>query len=521
MTYTKDYFLSLSKSKSEWGSNIFSVNEKLITILPHLYLPIADVYEIINHFIEEIKGDWAISSTFKAVQKFSESENKGFALLNYIIENEFEIQENVITNILLGLYKANPDLTYQKCLQLLTIEKYRNESLSVLANLKYHSKEHFDYTFNIILSHNFDDENSIIRLIGFLINSIISSYISSINVYICFNKLKELATLSPNIQNTILYHFFWLKKHDQEKTEIILLMDLQNPLLHYELNRVLDDLQDIKCFFKILRKVILDCKVNFKPDTFYSIRVIHQKYPKEFSDGLINLLIDREGAIRFKANRIISILQAYHKRFDFAVDLLSYSGKIQHEILASLSGIYSMQLDNFLHLILPFRKSKYEKIRVLLLGKLEILTENYSTQVIDILRKELNENDLEDKTLLDLIISFEQTQHSNFVEKIKIKELNSRHNQSKRYREFTLKNEKKLSEQMAEAKKIHEEKSWLRMIGKVVIARGKSWKIENSHQKDFSPLGHISVSSTIPREMMINSDRYEWDAQIELNQIWE
>lgn len=519
--YTKNYILSISKYSDNSNESVFDINDLLYQILTqNKKLSQLDICEILNHLMKEIKGDLLLGTTIKTIQNFSKNENDGIALLNYIIDNDYNSQENIVANILIGLYDTNSDLAYKLSLQLLTKEKYRNESLFALTQFQYQSKEIINYTYDLLIC-DIKDENSLRLSIVFIFNAIKNRFVATKNIHIFFNKLQDLIVSQPQTQNFIANQLCNLDKYDAEKTQLIFAMNLDEVPIN-GLNLMLSYFDDIQCIFSIIRKAIIDKKMDFNPDGFSYLSMLNRKSPQIFSEELIKLLIDREGIVRFMANRVINYLQAYGAKFEFSVDLLTYSQQEQYNILCSLTMMYKIQVEKILYLILPFRKSQYELVRTALFCKLENYIENYSITTISILEKELNLDSVDDKQILYNMKLYDIEKQQKFLEKIRIKELLSINSQFRLYSVFNSKHNKNMKEQMSIGNQEYEKNSWWNSISKITIARGKSWKIESkeTNNQNFSPLGQMSTSFQFPREMFTNPDRYEYDSEMEINQTW-
>ncbi|WP_338790924.1 hypothetical protein [Bernardetia sp. MNP-M8] len=515
--YTLDYILSVKRNSKK--EDIFSLSRNLHHILINVDFSKTEIVDIWNHFFIQMEQDLSFFRVKDAIKSYSRQDERCISLLDYVINNEIENKDDLIISILLGLYEYNKDLVYQRIISLLQEPNDSHLGLHTLALMNYTSKVQFDYTFSLITNFKSVNNNSVLSVTLFLIKNLNNKYILDYQTEKAWELINHYSNSDSQVQNYILNILYNVKGYEDKKLEILLSMDFRKIETYHSLNFLLDDFKNVDYFFAVLKKAMIDLKDDFTPKLFHSISTFQRSEPKAFSKGLIQLLIDELGVIRFLANKVLSYLQS-HNKFNFSTDLLQYSEREQEWLIASLSGMFTYPKDT-LHLLLPLRNSKYSYIKDLLKAKIEVLINDYSDSIISIMENELDLNNTNDGFYLEEFKAIEQENQNSFLKKIKVKEIISSHSHARLYNLFNSKNDNKMAKEMEEGKKQHEENSFLKYFPTVVLARGNSYKFAENGRDKFVPLGKISASMTFPRSMFLNNDKYEYDANNEINQNWK
>src|SRR5690606_29579333 len=161
--------------------------------------------------------------------------------------------------------------------------------------------------------------------------------------------------------------------------------------------------------------------------------------------------------------------------------------------------------------------SNSEIIKEGFLSKLEILSENYSGDLVSAFKEIIDEKNKEHLKILYRIEYYMDDFFAKYVDvKFDVKELNPLYSQSKLYQEFNNLYFKNFGKQM---EKTTDENSFMNFVSTVVLAKGGGWK--TGDDRGISKLGKFQHRFTLPRNYFIDPIKFDLEEGQELMIDWK
>jgi len=204
-------------------------------------------------------------------------------------------------------------------------------------------------------------------------------------------------------------------------------------------------------FFKLVVKRVLMVKEVFNASqTEIVLSVLYENHRHSFDSGLIGLLIDPRGVVRFAGVSILAqIINTFDSHFRFSIDLTDLPSLDQYKLWVSLLDDDARVLD-FMPLILPLLHSKNAFVAESLMVRIEEEIKNYGSTIYSTLEDNISDDNPKKAELLSRVQKEMDVEFAKNDEKLKIKELDPRFTQSALLRKYYEIFQKRTSEQLEE-----------------------------------------------------------------------
>lgn len=398
-------------------------------------------------------------------------------------------------------------------------------SVAIISGLSYTSNisEEFASLF-LEIYEKFNKSNSqvLINLPKLLFAILRSNLIQdgSKSIPTCFSHLEELIT----IDNTDLIHFILRENAYQEKNieaRINLVLKLIS-LPHFEVNKYLNSINNLlwsSTDIGYLKQVLISLAQNcpFKPISKYLKTTFH-KFTENNKAGLdeiiINLLISDKASYRFLGLDVFD--DVYHKNARFSFEILSLDHLSQYKLWVSILQSYR-QPKYTLPCLFPLLKSKSKIVKEAFVCKLEEYTENYGSEVLEIIKTNIDLAVPEFASVYERIEKHRQEHlDKNILVKNDINELNPYYTQNKLFTEFTYNYNRVFSRSLQ--KSTSESSVFLNFCTTIKLLKGGGWKTEG--REEITKLGKISHDFSLPRNYFIEPEKIDYEHSVNLSKEW-
>jgi hypothetical protein len=514
------FILSLSK---ESGDTLYEFNEAYSEILPYLETPRNILVENLKHLLEMLKSDATFdSNTGKLLNAISDycSSNiaNGKELLQYSMSYRNPVIHNLNIPIIAGIYKIEKEFFWKEIVQFYQNKENDVTIICALSSIRSLNDEIAIKHYELITSKENFETDALANLPKFFTSIIKCDEVMDLNLKkSCFAKLSELI-INP-LQNVRIFTLREIQYTDGHSTEIFEL--LKKLIVSSDFNKeqlplighVLYNQKNLSHFIDLLKTLSEKLPFDFEPDHFNSI--LNHFYCEDsdnFCLELVKLLTHNRGEVRFIGNKIIDVIPVRK----LSIDILKLDAILQYKLWMSILGEIRQPKDA-LPILIPLVNSTFSIVKEAFILKLELLTEDYSHSVIDVLKEQLdltNEYNLE---IFNQVNNYYKEFRKNLEKKFTIKELDSRYTHSKAFRFFTQAHRRYFSESVME--NADRKSFFTQMFKTVILAKNGGWKHKEDAQ--ISKLSPVGVSMQYPRSMFILPELNDMEYLIRRNENWE
>ena len=152
----------------------------------------------------------------------------------------------------------------------------------------------------------------------------------------------------------------------------------------------------------------------------------------------------------------------------------------------------------------------------LLMSQIWVLIHDYAGSAVDEFKLLLDGE--EDKELLEFVESLKIALFNYLDTKILIKEFNPEISMAKMFNEFTSKFRVQTGEEMTKAQESSD--SFLNLVSKIVVTRGRGFKISGSNT-GIAEMSTVSVGFSLPRSYFITPEKLDWDIAFKANENYK
>ncbi|MDQ1771020.1 hypothetical protein GQR60_11510 [Labilibaculum sp. A4] len=406
----------------------------------------------------------------------------------------------IASHLLIGLYDAGDRKALEVGIKLKEVDC--QESLFVLARIKYANEIDIENIFKSVFPLNFEDENVASEQSYLLFNLINSSASSEEIKAKSFQALVNFIEKGTDKVLDIVFHGISTYLDDFEADKYnLMLMYLSKTKKIKILNRFFDNFKNPQYIFNyIIANFENNPQFRFKIELFRNgISQAWQTNQVATENIILNL---------FKEHPLFSILavkiiQSSHHGV-YNVNLLKL--KEEEAQINAIKGICKSPIcfDELIPILLELRKSKFKKTREFLQRRLsEKVFYSYHESIFKLIEKEISDSE-EDQEFIKPIK--ESLDNYYEVKKIKesVKDIDPRENESDLMEFYYRLEREENAKAMDQAKN---QKGFLSQIAKnIVIVRGNSWK---HGEQESRPLADIRSEMLVDAECYLNPDLYE------------
>lgn len=274
-------------------------------------------------------------------------------------------------------------------------------------------------------------------------------------------------------------------------------------------------------FFKlVVKRVLMVKKVFNASQTEIVLSVLYENHRHSFDSGLIVLLLDPRGVVRFAGASIIAqIINTFDSHFRFSIDLTDLLSLDQYKLWVSLLDDDARVLD-FMPLILPLLHSKNAFVVESLMVRIVEEIKNYGSTVYSTLEDNMADDNPKKAELLSRVHKEMEVEFAKNDEKLKIRELDPRFTQSALLRKYFEIFEKRTSEQLEEqvdkSSIVHQLATTINLAkggGYLDKVSGKVMELKKlAYEKQF-PAKYFSDPENIDAERMNKILQLDWSKE--------
>ena len=490
------------KIKNEIHNPIFELCRLIGKTAAKLILDKKKLYRIVEIILEKSKNPYQdCHYLFQGIRKFCKEKEDAQAFWQFAVENGTEKFEGILTYGFLGLYERDSENSFENLLGLFKNRKWLYSAIHTVCFTNIFSINHLNILFEIIYVLEINEGKSFKQIIFFFSRIVEDQQLEEKNINLASLKLLELSkSESPEIQCIVLNNIEFLGNIDRLKYEIMDNVNIENNNVLSFIKSTAYSFKNLDFFFRILRKCIVNLKSEFKTNEFqHSIRNALHQDSLNFERGIIKLLIDDLGIVRYAANRIIM-----QNSVSLNINLENYT-EIQQQKMIEALFLHHTDHKLLISLLLQFRNTSYPSVMKLFLTQLNLLIFDYSGSAAEELKKGLD--DEKDKTLLDFIEQHKTALYNYIDAKSLIKEFSPQLSMAKMFTDFYSKFNEQSGESMMKAEETSD--SFFNHIPKVMVTRGSGFKISGGNT-GVSDMHTISVGFTLPRSYFIAPEKTDW-----------
>ncbi|HWJ29956.1 MAG TPA: hypothetical protein VNS32_25675, partial [Flavisolibacter sp.] len=383
---------SLDENKKDW---VYLFSEAISNFLPHHQFSPTELLNLLRWlytFHEYNKPGVAnlnIGRLREGLRLHAESQPEKSCDLMALLLNDFDgINEDIAVNIWTGLLEKDHNFLSQ-LKDFALNETYQPAVIVVLATKKVLNENEVNQV--LCLVDEIKNESKKYRFqLPKLYGSIIANPAVSDNQIKqnCFDALKKLI-IDPDsdFPFEVMGVIRFIPNWEGEKTELLKTLVAEehfDPRLIPSISWIYLEFNESKFFFDFLKVVSAKFKFKFDEAIFeHTIPFLRDKQKTEFDQCLIEFLIHDLGEIRWMGSRILSKLIYHHMRH-FAVNILDLPAKSQFKLFTAVLSLIN-EARHTLPLILPMLESSNEAVKEGLISRLELLSEDYGSQISEAL----------------------------------------------------------------------------------------------------------------------------------------
>lgn len=520
----REYIKGLNKETSQ--DKLYKFNSPYCNIVPYLQTTIEIIYENLFHLLNEVTDETVrfnanVGEIRIALTEYCKSNiQNGLQLLTHSLQQN-PVSDNLCSAILQGIYQLDKVLYWQKVEEISTTPKHRLSVIVALSSTEIETAEEAKNQFNLINSFINLTEAEQINLFQFYQNRINSDVVELGLKTSCFAKIEGLI-IDPNqnIRQFVLLGLPFIKKFDSEKIDLLkkLVLTADFDKQQFALfGKALMFNKFLKGFSELTRVYALKYRLDFDIKIFESIIYnFENDQPEAFSLELIQLLTDDQGEIRYFGNRILSYLTPLNDKFLFKTEITKLTPLTQFKLLIStLSDIREPQ--SSLPMLIPILYSSSTVVREKFISKLELLSEEYGSSVIETLEAELDLNASEEKKIYDRIRVYCDNFWSQIKVKKHIKEFNPLYAESELYTLHSKNYGKKINQELTE--NIDKNSVFAQFAHTVILAKGGGWK--HGETSKVEQLPEYSAKLQLPRSYFIAPESYNLNFTKRRRENWK
>lgn len=459
----------------------------------------------------------------KGIQDYCENNYEGGkALLKIYEDGSDEFITSHHAAALAGLYRFNGEQGIERLISYSRVEDFQESVASAISVLKPKSSVEIEVLLDVLDSLNLSLDSILSYVPRTIVNFLNSDFTLAAELAdSCFDKLTCIVESgNTKLINIALFQLQFLSGYKLRVFDLLkLLVNREVQLQHVwkQVDKLLMSLDDCGFFFDLIRQVKVGSLNEFKIDVVeFSLNHFRNKHEPEFSDELVNLLVDDEGMNRWKGQKIFShfAIRSY-KSFSFKTDLTKLSALNQYKLIVSVLSDF-MEPRYCFQSILPLRKTQYPIVFEILISKIENLIQNFSTSVLVECEKHLDQQSPFDKLIVERVRKEVERFSQYCADKTQITEFNPKLTSTNIYKEYN----SIIGEKMAETAQVAEQNrdSFLNFFQTVRLAKGGRWIGSEDNRK--TELNQFKSSFQLPRDCYRIPERFEVEIARGYSEDW-
>lgn len=514
----KEYILDIKIEDPK--RDYFFVQDIFATVLPFLKISKENLTQILYHMLSQAKEDGTFSLVRKSLQEYCASYDKESKdLLEYQVNNR---KKDFLINILLGISAKDFSFAFEYTKELLKDVCFKPLAVISLGLYQYSHIKLINEILEIFKSIESDNEEVLSVLATAYANLMYQPVLNTKKFNLIFTRIKKL--LKRNIPEV---HFHILnaisRKNDRlsKENKYILLMhytkiDVRHKGITNLFPRVLLQIDNIAKVFSFVTEWILNHDIHFDEKIFsYLLSEVYKKHPLDYIRNYIDLIINKNGKVRFFANnniRNIFLSEQNREIWEKEVSKLNLE-KSKRFIFSLFNGCYGDydKQEERVKIALLLLKKRDRNIFNFLIKEIIIFTEDYFSLIKDTLEESLDSSNPFEKEFLSVFQKYYNKFMGFLKEKNKIKEFDPFQTQAILINKFMDLYNKIQWNKIQE--NIEEESIFLQFCRKIPLGYGDSFENKN--------LSEIEGIIRFSRRYFIFPEIFELMYKLNISENWE
>lgn len=504
---------------------IYSVAKAIGNTIPKTKLKVTDVIALIIWLSEEIQSkmpgtiDTNINALGNSLFRLClEQPVKGREIYKKYVLAKKTALKNFHPGILSAMFELDPGF-FEELTKLSKVPSLAADAVCSLGSVcnrpdtDLHEKT-LDLLENIIFSMDFQTLCQVPGVLGVIVKQSIGK--SSV-IERSFNLWEKIVAADEKALPFVISELSFIAGQDVRIASM-----MKNLILDYEMDEaIVNQLQyifyefkDASAGFKIINALEQKQKLKYHRNLQEVVDTLQQNDPVGCDRELVKLLTDDSGYQRFFGRRLLNHLSSRSKT-SWAINVLELDGLDQYKLCLAITDDFK-EPKYIIPFVVGLMDSQHRLVRELLLHRLQIMTQNYFSDVEESLTLYVD-----DANALHVEIMIEvKNYHNQFVARLdrkwKIKELDPRYTHSKYFRSFYRLQQKSFQQNIDEGSKKDSLRS---LFSNVMLGKGGGFRMG---QKDkVQQLAKIEVKMSLPREYFIAPESYDWNMKVEIINDWK
>lgn len=520
----EQHALSLNKETS--GQDLYDFNSSYCKIFPYINSSIESIYRVLSHLVVQMTANVEFNGNLGSIRRsvllFCKIDHrKANSLYEFAITQD-PVVVDLISALTQGIYELKGKDFWREIEKLSKLTSHRISVICALRGIKPSDTKEAKLFYDLIDSFSDFNEHELINLPPFYTGLLSSDVVIEPTLKLsCVEKLKALI-VNPNkrLRQIVLTQLSYIDNNSEEIYELLNAL-VESEGFEKEDIRSIDQVfireRTLGGFILLVQKLGHKFPMEFTGDSFSSaLHNFRSTQNESLHEELIKLCTNDKGAIRFIGNRIIESLTPHRGRFTFQTDILKLDAITQYKLWISRMEELK-EPDASLPMLLPLLDSKFSYVQEAFIGKIEQLTEEYGSTVMDVLKSELDQSNPHYKNITDRVEQYCESFWKEIAKKRDIKEFNPLYTQSELYHKHSSNFGKSFNKSLKE--NVEKKSFFMQFATPVILAKGGGWKHEK-HQK-VEKLGQISSSFQLPRSYFLAPEEFDWDFRTRYFEDWE
>ncbi|TCZ64635.1 hypothetical protein [Flaviaesturariibacter aridisoli] len=509
-------------------ARIFLYTEALGRFLPHHQFAPADLLSLLKELYAFHKYDEPGVANFNVFrlreglrQLAQIRPEKAQELEVFLLENFDGISEDITINIWTGLIQKDR-LFLSKLRDYVQREVYQPAIIVVLATKGLFNQEEVLEILRLVGEIHNNSKKYRLQLPKLYCSILANSAVLDSQIRErCFASLNELIIdPDPDFAFAVMNELRFMEGYEIEKTALLKTLVEQE---HFEqklipsISWIFFEFHESSLYFDFLNSLTAKFKYKIDEAIFeHTIQPLRNKGEVAFDQQLIAFLIHDSGELRWIGSRILSKLILHHGMVCFATNVLDLPPKSQFKLFTSVLSLIN-EAKSTLPLILPLLHSQNEAVREGLISRLELLSEDYGSQVTEALNDHWPKTTEEQQTIYDRIQYYMEVFFDRAKRKTQVKELNPLYIQAANFNNYMESYQKHFERTINEG--VDKNSIMRQLATTVILAKGGGW--QHAETGEVMQLSSVGTSMTLPRSYFVSPDNFEWDRMVERLENWK
>ena len=504
---------------------IYRVAKAIGNTIPKINLKVTEVIALIIWLSEEIQSkipgtiDLNIIDLGNSLFRFClEQPVKGREIYKKYVLSKKTTLKKFHPSILNAMFELDPGF-FEELTKLSKVASLAADAVCSLGSVcnrpdtDLHEKT-LDLLESIVFSMDFHTLCQVPRVLGYIVKQSIGK--DSV-IERSFNLWEKIVAADEKAMPFVISELSFISGQDVRIASM-----MENLILDYEideaivnqLQHIFFEFKDASAGFKIINAIEQKQKFEYQTNLLEAVYMLQQNDPVGCDRELVKLLTDDSGYQRFFGRRLLNHLSSRSKT-SWAINVLELEGLDQYKLCLAITDDFK-EPKYIIPFVVGLMDSQHRLVRELLLHRLQIMTQNYFSDVEESLALYVDDaNGLHVEIFTEV-----KNYHNQFVVRLdrkwKIKELDPRYTHSKYFRSFYRLQQNSFQQNIDEGSKKNSLRS---LFSNVMLGKGGGFRMGQTDK--VQQLAKIEVKMSLPREYFIAPEAYDWNMKVEIINDWK